>query len=68
MTTVAKTRRYLPAVAGVKNYIVPEKELKAPWRGWEAKANDVDHGSVTVVMFFRRIGELATAKEEGRLI
>lgn len=68
MTIVAKTKRYLPVVKGVKNYIVPEKELKLPYGRREAQMVGIDEGSVTVVMFFPRIGAMATAKEEDRLL
>lgn len=63
-----KTRRYLPALKGVKQYIVPEKELKLPWYGWEAEANGVDKGSVTVVMFVKNLTELGERKELGQLL
>ena len=66
--TEAKTRRYLPALVTAKQYIVPDKELKLPYRGWEAKANDVDEGSVTVIMFCKNVTELRQRKEAGQLI
>lgn len=68
MTIVAKTKKYLASLLGHNRYIVPEKELKLPWRGWEAEHHGIDPGSVTVIMYFPRIGSMAKAREENRLL